>query len=53
MHLQVPARKCTFFTLPTREEAEGAASPLVHVHVVRVNVTDQDAVVVVVEVIAA
>lgn len=38
---------------PTREEAEGAAGPLVHVHVVGVDVAHQDAVVVVVQVVAA
>ncbi len=42
---------CGFFTLPTREEAEGAARPLVQVHVVGVDVADQDAVVVVVQVV--
>lgn len=42
---------CGFFALPTREEAEGAARPLVQVHVVGVDVADQDAVVVVVQVV--
>lgn len=37
--------------MPTREEAEGAARPLVQVHVVGVDVTDEDAVVVVVQVV--
>lgn len=32
----------------TCEETEGAACPLVHVHVVRVDVSNQDAVIVVV-----
>lgn len=36
----------------TCEEAEGAAGPLVQVHVVRVDVADQDAVVVVVQVVS-
>lgn len=40
-----------FITWPTCEEAEGAARPLVQVHVVRVDVTDQDAVVVVIQVV--
>lgn len=40
-------------TLPTREEAEGAARPLVQVHVVGVDVAHQDAVVVVVQVVPA
>lgn len=35
-------------TLPTCEQAEGAARPLVQIHVVGVNMADQDAVVVVV-----
>ena len=39
--------------LPTREEAEGAARPLVQVHVVGVDVADQNAVVVVVQVVPA
>lgn len=39
-------------TLPTCEQAEGAARPLVHVHVVGVDVAHQDAVVVVVQVVA-
>lgn len=39
--------------MPTREEAEGAARPLVQVHVVGVDVADQDAVVVVVQVVPA
>lgn len=47
MHCHV----CRFSTLPTREEAEGAARPLVQVHVVGVDVADQDAVVVVVQVV--
>lgn len=38
-------------TPPTCEQAEGAARPLVHVHVVRVNMAHQDAVVVVVQVV--
>lgn len=42
---------CGLFTLPTCEEAEGAARPLVQVHVVGVDVADQDAVVVVVQVV--
>lgn len=44
---------CVSSTVPTSEEAEGAASPLVQVHVVRVDVADEDAVVVVVQVVAA
>lgn len=42
---------CGFSIWPTCEEAEGAARPLVHVHVVGVNMADQDAVVVVVQVV--
>lgn len=38
-------------TLPTCEQAEGAARPLVQIHVVGVNMADQDAVVVVVQVV--
>lgn len=38
-------------TPPTCEQAEGAARPLVHVHVVGVNMAHQDAVVVVVQVV--
>lgn len=39
---------CGFSMLPTCEEAEGAACPLVQIHVVGVDMADQDAVVVVV-----
>lgn len=40
-------------TLPTCEEAEGATRPRVQVHVVGVDVTDEDAVVVVIQVVPA
>lgn len=44
---------CDSVILPTSEEAEGTASPLVQVHVVGVDMADQDAVVVIVQVIPA
>lgn len=48
-----PTPAANLVALPTCEEAEGAAGPLVQVHVVAVDVTDQDAVVVVVQVVPA
>lgn len=45
--------RCGPTTRPTCEEAEGAARPLVQVHVVGVDGTHQDAVVVVIQVVPA
>lgn len=47
----MPFAHCVLVGSPTCEQAKGAACPLVHVHVVGVNVADQYAVIVIVQVV--